>query len=182
MIANVIPWVNGNPDQECFDYRRKVLDLVKVMKPDIVILSDYAGHEIADGNSLLTSGRDQIWADKLDESIRIISENSKKFIYLGQPPGQAGITDCVGANGQIGPSCIGHPSGNLRIRTIQNSITKKYGGYFINTDDWLCASGACPPVIDNTPVFWDGLHLGNTFAAKLAPLFKAYLEDKGILN
>lgn len=181
MVANIVPWINGKPDQECFDYRQKVFNYISEKNPDLVILSDYAGHDIALNNSLLKSGRDDVWSKELDASLHFISQNSKRFIYLGQPPSQKAITECVDSQLNIGPSCLGHPSGNLKIRAIQKYLTKKYGGEFLNTDDWLCSDGACPPVIDNTPVFWDGAHLGGTFAEKIAPLLKAYFIDLGIL-
>ena len=181
MVANVVPFINGEPSLSCFEHRQKVFSFIKEIKPDLVFLSDFAGHEIANGNSQLLVGRDEFWANKLEESIKIVSENSQHFVYFGQPPGQSGITDCVDSRGNIGPSCIGHPSGNVRIRVIQRSLTNKFGGFFIDTDEWLCSLGACPPIIDNAPVFWDGNHLGNTFALKLAPLLRSYLHEKDLI-
>ena len=181
MVANIVPWIDGKPDQECFDYRQQVFNFISEKHPNLVILSDNASHDISFNGSLLRSGRDDYWSKKLDESLNLISQKTKSFIYLGQPPSQQALTDCVDSHLNIGPNCIGHPSGNLKIRNVQKYLTKKYGGDFINTDDWLCSNGACPPVIDNTPVFWDGSHLGNTFAEKLAPLLKAQLIELGIL-
>ncbi len=89
--------------------------------------------------------------------------------------------DCVGRNGLITDDCHIDPSSNRSLRSVQERIIKDTGNYFVNYEDWLCVS-FCPPVIENTAVFTDGLHFTTEFAKKLAPLFRAFLVSNNILD
>jgi hypothetical protein len=64
---------------------------------------------------------------------------------------------------------------------IQNQLTDKHGGLFINSADWLCYKSICPLIIDNSPVRPDGSHLGETLAKKLGLLLREKLLEKNLI-
>ena len=177
MVASVTPWTNGKPDFTCTKHRDWTFAYLAKLHPDLLILSDNAGHEISQSGKILVSGRTAFWAKQLEISLSKLSKISAKFFYFGLPTQQKSLADCTDAQLNLSSSCLGHPSGNSGVRRIQKGLTLKYGGVFIDTETWLCAAFTCPPIIDNSPVYFDGSHMSNTFAQKLAPLFSSLLRE-----
>jgi hypothetical protein len=64
----------------------------------------------------------------------------------------------------------------------QKYATESVGGLFIDLKSWICDLGTCPPIIDNTPVFYDGAHFSEAFATKMAPLLAALLREKSLIS
>ena len=179
MVASITPWTNGKPDPECTSHREWAFNYIAKIHPDLLILSDNAGHGISQSGHLMVTGRDEYWSKQLDLSLSRLSTFASKFLYFGLPPQQKSLADCTDANLNLSSSCFGKPSANIVIRQVQKRLTEKYGGVFIDTESWMCASLVCPPIIDNSPVYFDGGHLTYTFAKKIVPLFSSLLRENG---
>jgi peptidoglycan/LPS O-acetylase OafA/YrhL len=184
MVADVLPWSwndPGEPMPDCVDHRTWSFDYLRQLKPDLLVLSDQPFHPITDGSNKAGESHDALWVTGLDRSLSTLSKLTSELVYFGLPSTAAGLTDCVDGGGNLGQNCFGNSNQYRSFVSKQESITKKYGGTFIDSTDWLCDGGSCPPIIDSTPVYWDGAHFTQTFAAKIAPLFRAFLLGKNLL-
>ena len=183
MISDVVPWSwdDDGADRECPVHRAWVNTYIKQIKPDLVILSDQTFHPIADGNKKAEDNQEALWEAGLDSALFELSKVSKSIVYFGLPSAQQGLVDCVKSGNQLSSRCTGNTGKYAQYPEIQAELAAKYRIPFINPNDWLCVSGSCPAIIDKTPVYWDGAHFTQTFAAKLAPLFRAFLIENGLL-
>ena len=183
MVADVVPWPwkGKGADFECPVHREWVNSYIAETKPDLVILSDQPFHPIADGNDNSGDNHDSIWRDGLDSALEALRPLAKNIVYFGVPSSQTALTDCVVAGGRLGDKCTSASNKFSGYINQQAILSNRYNIPFINPNDWLCYDGRCPAIIDNTPVYWDGAHLTQTFAAKLAPLFRAFLLENDLI-
>lgn len=183
MISETVPWSwdDDGADYECPGHRAWVNTYIKQLKPDLVILSDQTFHPIADGNKKAEDNQADLWEAGLDSALSKLSKLSKSIVYFGLPSTQQGLVDCVKAGNQLSSRCTGDTGKYAQYPEIQAELSAKYGIPFINPNDWLCVGGSCPAIIDKTPVYWDGAHFTQTFAAKMAPLFRAFLIENGLI-
>ena len=183
MVSDIVPWSwsDAGADSSCPDHRAWVNQYIKQNQPDLVVLSDQVYHPIADGNKKAVDNHDALWQAGLDSALSKLSKLSKNIVYFGLPTSQQGLVDCVQAGNQLGERCTGHYSWLSHYVQTQSNLASKYGIPFIDSNDWTCSNGDCPAIIDKTPVYWDGSHFTQTFAAKMAPLFRAFLIENGLL-
>lgn len=183
MVADVVPWPwkGKGADLECPVHREWVNSYIAETKPDLVILSDQPFHPIADGNEDSGDNHDSIWRDGLDSALQALRPLAKKIVYFGVPSSQTALTDCVAAGGRLTDKCTSASNKFMGYINQQAIVSNRYNIPFINPNEWLCYDGRCPSIIDNTPVYWDGAHLTQTFAAKLAPLFRAFLIENDLI-
>jgi hypothetical protein len=183
MVADVTPWpwTGSGADLSCPDHRAWVYDYIAQIKPDLVVLSDQPFHPIADGNANAGDNHDLIWQDGLDSALATLRPLAKNIVYFGVPSSQKALTDCVTAGDVIGDTC--NSAANRFSNYINNQaiLANRYRIPFINPNDWVCSNNRCPAIIDKTPVFWDGAHFTQDFAAKLGPLFRAFLLEHSLI-
>jgi len=182
MISDIVPWSwnDDGADYKCPEHRAWVNTYIKQLKPDLVILSDQTFHPISEGNKY-SERAEVLWEAGLDSALSELTKISKSIVYFGLPSTQQGLVDCVKAGNQLSSRCTGDTGKYAQYPDIQAELSDKYGIPFINPNDWLCVAGSCPAIIDKTPVYWDGAHFTQTFAAKMAPLFRAFLIENGLL-
>ena len=183
MVADVAPWPwdGTKADLQCPVHREWVNNYIAETKPDLVVLSDQPFHPIADGNKEAADNRDSIWREGLDSALQALRPLAKNIVYFGVPSSQTALTDCVTAGGRLSDKCTSSSNKFMGYINQQAILSNRYNIPFINPNDWLCFDGRCPAIIDNTPVYWDGAHLTQTFAAKLAPLFRAFLLANNLI-
>jgi hypothetical protein len=179
MVADVVPWFRGSPFTECVEHRNRAFALIDKIRPDILILADAAGLDVAE-NGERAVDRDQVWESGLARSVERLTKSVRKIIYFGTPTGGPSLLDCVDSNENLSESCSFDYKKGQNIRDRQSLMMQSTGGLFIDPTIWMCVR-FCPPIIDNTPVFWDGLHFTPEFAEKLAPLFRAFLVSNNLL-
>jgi hypothetical protein len=183
MVAEVTPWpwTGSTPDTKCVDHRQWVNTYIANTEPDLVILSDQPFHPISDGDAKAEKNHDQLWEAGLNTALGNLTALSNKIVYFGVPSTAKGLVDCVQAGGVLGKNCTAQSAWFDRYISVQEEVSLNFSVPFINPNDWLCYTGECPPIIDNTPVFWDGSHLTQNMASKLGPLFRAFLLENGLL-
>jgi hypothetical protein len=183
MVADVTPWPwsGSGADLTCPDHRAWVNSYIAQIKPDLVVLSDQPFHPIADGNADSGDSHDLIWQDGLDSALAALRPLAKHIVYFGVPTSMQALTDCVTAGDVIGDKCKGSPNWLGHYVNTQSVLSARYKIPFINPNDWLCFDYSCPAIIDKTPVFWDGAHFTQNFAAKLGPLFRAFLIENKLI-
>ena len=177
MISSVTPLLDsGESFTECDRHRNWMFDYLKRNKPNLAIISDQPFHPILSNKSDGTISNISIWEKGLKSSLRKISDAVPNFVYVGVPSNAAAIPDCTLANGDYLPNCFSESGKWAEFRMVQWALTSLYGGQFFDVTEFHCIDGVCPPVIDNSPVFWDGVHFSETFSMKLAQPFKEILH------
>jgi peptidoglycan/LPS O-acetylase OafA/YrhL len=188
MVADVVPffWWDqpGGAMTKCSLHRDWSFDYLEEINPDLIFLSDQPYHPIAIGDKDSGGAHDQLWAEGLDRSLQRLKKLNSKIVYLGVPDSGWGtsLVTCTNAQGEMNMSCFGPVSTNQNYVDAQRYATEAVGGLFVDLKGWICGSTICPPIIDNTPVFYDGAHLSEAFGTKLAPLLAAFLREKNYLK
>ena len=183
MVADVAPWPwkGSGADLNCLAHREWVNNYIAETNPDLVVLSDQPFHPIADGDQDSGDNHDSIWRDGLDSALQALRPLAKNIVYFGVPSSQQALTDCVTAGSRLSDKCTSAANKFAGYINQQAILSNRYNIPFINPNDWLCSDNQCPAIIDKTPVYWDGAHLTQTFAAKLAPLFRAFLLENDLI-
>lgn len=187
MVADVVPkdWGEaGGIRPTCAPHREWTFDYLKELKPDLIFLSDQPTHPIANGDKDSGDAHDQLWEEGLQRSMQTLGKLNSKIVYLGVPDSGWGtsLINCTNAQGELKKSCFGSISWNRNYVVTQKYATEAVGGLFIDLKGWICDLGTCPPIIDNTPVFYDGAHFSEAFATKMAPLLAALLREKSFIS
>jgi hypothetical protein len=178
MIADVVPIINGNIDNECSNFRESWFSYINSSKPDLILLAD----NFDNGFSFPTNGSSALgyWQTKLGESLKIITSASKNVIYFTAAPTVKALKDCVMAKGEIGQGCIGKASTRNTKRQIATGVASSYGARTIDSREWTCVFQGCPPIVGNVAVYTDGFHFTRQFSLTLSPLFRSWLAKEGI--
>lgn len=187
MVADIVPlnWGEaGGVRADCAPHREWTFNYLQETKPDLIFISDQPTHPIANGNKDAGEAHDQLWEEGLQRSIQTLGKLNSKIVYLGVPDsgGETSLIYCTNAQGELKKSCFGSISWNRNYVVAQKYATEAVGGLFIDLKGWICDLGACPPIIDNTPVFYDGAHFSEAFATKMAPLLAALLREKSFIS
>jgi len=187
MVADVVPkdWGEaGGIRASCAPHREWTFNYLQEIKPDLIFLSDQPTHPIANGDKDSGDAHDQLWEEGLQRSLQTIGKLNSKIIYLGVPESgwETSLINCTNAQGDLKKTCFGSISWNRNYVVAQKYATEAVGGLFIDLKGWICDLGTCPPIIDNTPVFYDGAHFSEAFATKMAPLLGALLREERIIN
>ena len=187
MVADIVPfnWGEaGGVRADCAPHRDWTFNYLQETKPDLIFISDQPTHPIANGNKDAGEAHDQLWEEGLQRSMQTLGKLNSKIVYLGVPDsgGETSLIYCTNAQGELKKSCFGSISWNRNYVVAQKYATEAVGGLFIDLKGWICDLGTCPPIIDNTPVFYDGAHFSEAFATKMAPLLSALLRDKSFIS
>jgi peptidoglycan/LPS O-acetylase OafA/YrhL len=187
MVADVVPkdWGEaGGVRKDCAPHREWTFSYLQEIKPDLIFLSDQPTHPIANGDKDAGEAQYQLWEEGLQRSMQTLGKLNSKIIYLGIPESgwENSLIYCTNAQGDLKKGCFGSISFNRNYLVTQKYATEAVGGLFIDLKGWICDLGTCPPIIDNTPVFYDGAHFSEAFATKIAPLLAALLKEERIIN
>jgi len=187
MVADVVPfhWTEAwGVISTCAPHRQWTFEYLQEIKPDLIFISDQPYHPIAIGDKDSGDAHDQLWEEGLQRSLQTLKKLNSKIVYLGTPDSgwETSLIGCTNAQGELKKSCFGSVAKDRNYVVAQKYATEAVGGLFIDFKGWICDLGTCPPIIDNTPVFYDGAHFSEAFAAKIAPLLAALLREKSYIN
>ena len=187
MVADVVPfhWTEAwGVISTCAPHRDWTFSYLQEIKADLIFLSDQPYHPIAIGDKDSGDAHDQLWEEGLQRSMQTLKKLNSKIVYLGTPDSgwETSLVGCTNAQGELKKSCFGSVAKDRNYVMTQKYATEAVGGLFIDLKGWICDFGTCPPIIDNTPVFFDGAHFSEAFAAKIAPLLAALLREKNFIN
>lgn len=174
----------GLPDlaAACREHRSWVRQQIEKLRPDVVVMSDFAGFTdwIAADGTPRNEGMRPAWRAGLAESLGRLAPLVPRIILIGQTPEGKALADCLPRDLTL-DNCQGSDSYMAGQREIERELVEAVGGTFIDPGPWLCAGGRCPPVIAGTAVFHDDNHLTVAMERRLAPLLAAKIraEDPG---
>ncbi|MGJ4842868.1 acyltransferase family protein [Leifsonia sp. Le1] len=84
----------------------------------------------------------------------------------------SGPQDCVSAAEKLGPKSFFH-----RLAAIDPARR-----FVIDTTDWFCADGLCPPFAGKTITKSDGIHMTEAYTKRLAPVMHERLAKAGLFS
>lgn len=107
-------------------------------------------------------------------------KSSARVIVVGDAPGQRREpVDCLLARHATMKTCTSQPPAPaLQTTAAIAANARKRGIGFVATEGWFCARGSrkrllCPLVIDRTIAYMDRGHISQTYALRLASIFRA---------
>ncbi len=180
-FSEAIPWdsVLGTPVTDCQDFRKSTYEWIKQYEPALVIVAQANAFPFSENGKLLAPEEGFAkWSDGLRPALEPIANSGSKLLLVGQVPGAAPLIECVGKNLTLSGSCFASTSSVAKWNSVLKKTIDSLGGTFLNITDWICVNDRCPPIIDNEFVLMDGSHMSDEFAAKLAPLFRAFIKQE----
>ena len=177
-VADVIPLIAGKPDYKCSQYRDSVFARLAKLHPDLVFLS-----EASTINNLRPSGLPQLkfWAKGYAKSLPLLKTVTPQTVAIFEPPRTPAAVDCVRSNGSL-RTCFGRDTEDLDYLIMTKHLVASYKAHLVVPAQWLCLSGVCPAIIDNTAVKFDETHISIDMAKKLAPLLRVDLIKAGVIK
>jgi peptidoglycan/LPS O-acetylase OafA/YrhL len=109
-----------------------------------------------------------------------VHRSSARVIVVGDAPGQRREpVDCLLERDATMKTCTSQPpAAALSATAAIGANARKRGIGFVDTEGWFCARGSrkqllCPLVVDRTITYFDRGHVTQTYALRLAALFRA---------
>lgn len=185
--------------EACTGFRAYALHQIAVEKPFLVVVVDY---EYTDHLNLdYVPYRQSTYLAALTSTIATIHQSAGTTVMLSPPPPHFGnlvtclsqnVSDiqacavpvaCLDGNNYRYPRCQ-YPAGS--DGSIKNIIglpeaVRAGHGLFVNVTKLFCTSVTCPPVVDDTVVMFDQIHVSDHYVSLIELAF-ASLFPPGILS
>jgi len=173
MVPDVETINLGKIDKDCNNHRKRVNEEIMKENPFLVVVSSLNSNLIVGDKVTLING--------MNKSFRFLIENAQHVVVIGETPFTKDPRSCAEADGSLA-GCIGSANNRLEYRNLTKSSALDAGAVYTDLTPWMCLSGKCPVIIDQTIVSWDGGHITAEFSRKLAPLFKSSLKTAGVVG
>lgn len=151
---------DGSVDYNCDLHRTWVANQIKLIKPELLIVSE-------------NSSFDEV----TEKALKLLSEYSDQTLYLSFRMGSKNLLDCLDAKFSLSPCIVNPKWADQQEKRIQSRL----GVLEIDSlsrRDWLCYRDNCPPVVDEVPVYFDGVHFTPAFARLIEPILSYQLRTK----
>lgn len=163
----------GDIQEACPDRKSAAVEAVNRIKPDVVFWAGVFEHGGQTSTEFRESVEQQIAKFDLPDSSRIV--------FLTQPPPQTPLAECA-TRSSAPIDCTGGVSSKwLEYESGQVLAARNVGGQVVDTRVLFCAESLCPPFVDGTPMFQDGLHMTPAYGRQIAPALMALLKQQGVL-
>lgn len=148
------------PYTQCDAWRASALSAIESLHPQEIVVAGRARQQITQAGAEATFSR-------------LSRVKGAKLVYMTDPPYPGvDIPDCLAKNGKKVKVCnrsvteaVQFPEG----RAIERAAAEKYGATVFDMLPAFCTDTACPPVINNTIVYYDKGHVTRTYALRLRP-------------
>jgi hypothetical protein len=97
-----------------------------------------------------------------------LAQASAHVLVISAPPGASPVATCKKV--LAGPwSCLGplHDAAATAWRTTLRTAAAAAHVPWVDSEDWMCVAGACPPFIDGALAYFDWWHYTAAMSAKL---------------
>jgi len=180
-FAEVIPATSTNSAaSECLTWYKSTINYLNQRKPYLLIISQMDQTRVYEGNQLLDDAKSaSLLAKSLRESLTKTLNIVPKILFIGQTPQSESISSCTDAKLNFIKNCFADPRSNSSVIEWEKNSVESSGASYLSMIPFLCTQLECPPLISGKLVFIDGNHFTEEFSSKLAPLFQAYLKEKG---
>jgi peptidoglycan/LPS O-acetylase OafA/YrhL len=162
---------------DCAAWRKKVIDLIGGLHPDLVIMSSYRYKQVGSA-----SGRDPdtVWKEGMDLTVSKVRPLTAHLLLLGDSATpKEDIPSCLAGNLSSVPTCMQSRDAAVRPGrlAVEREVAVKYDADFIPTSDWLCTDTACPVIVGNVLMYRDNSHITATASEFLSPYVDAAIRS-----
>ncbi|MCH7232372.1 acyltransferase [Glycomyces sp. L485] len=156
----------GREYTECEQWRQAVLDEIDRESPDLVVLA-------TTDDVTLTEGRVREWKKGWTDLIDRAGESAGEVVALTDTPRSDGapVSDCVAIHQDEVQVCAldqEEAVENTDLREAGIEVQKAEGVTVIDTVQWLCVDGVCPPIVGDMLVLRDTNHITTPYAKWLS--------------
>jgi hypothetical protein len=168
--------VLGREYTECEQWRSALLDRIRAERPAVVILGMARHYDAQYGFSVYSPE----WLAGLTRMVADIRAAGSAVAVMGAiPKPPSNVPTCLSVNLASATECTFDSSSNVDLAGIaaEQAATAAGGGYYFDIVTLFCAAGRCPGIVGNTLVYRDDNHLTTAYAAWLAPVIGAYIDE-----
>lgn len=166
------------PYTACDTWRSKAVARINALHPALVVVSSSDAGDPAQpvGDSL------QQWTTGFEDTFRDLAASGARVAALLDTPWPKGDpVDCAADNSMQLHACANHLPDAIYDATRHTATRRAAaatGTSVIDPQPWVCATrtGICPVVVGNIPVYRDGSHLSEAYAAALTPVLAPTLD------
>jgi hypothetical protein len=155
---------------------------VASLQPAIIFTADNPDVSIFDGEGKLVvtpgSSMNSYWVSQMKSAVTKLQKSTQVLVTFGPPPQPLqSLTQCISENLEISLECFSKQQSRSKPRSLEKNITLAGGGIFVDLSEVFCIKGTCPPIIDNTIVYYDNNHMTVEMAIKLIPFLKKRISQ-----
>ncbi|WP_156766732.1 SGNH hydrolase domain-containing protein [Mycobacterium sp. E2327] len=153
------------PDGDCAQFRRSAIAAIRNLHPDLVLVTSFSTHMLADGSQPTPAQWQKGWETTLKE----LAQPGTRLVMLGDiPDWENDDAHCLAGHVMAVQKCSvpvaeGMPSGNVEAEQAAAATAQ---ALYIPTLSWVCAE-RCEPVISDIRVYQDRFHFTNTYTVYL---------------
>jgi peptidoglycan/LPS O-acetylase OafA/YrhL len=171
-----IPTDKDPNETDCAVWRKRVIELIGGMQPDLVIMSSYRYKQVGSA-----AGRDpdQVWKEGADLTVSKVRPLTDHLLLLGDSATpKEDIPTCLAGNLSNVPNCMDSRDGAVRPGrlAVERDVAATYDADFVPTSDWMCTATACPVIVGNILMYRDNSHITATASEFLSPYIEATVK------
>ncbi|HYK97550.1 MAG TPA: SGNH hydrolase domain-containing protein, partial [Candidatus Acidoferrales bacterium] len=159
---------------ECERWRANVVDAVRRLHPDLVVVSSSRWvHPVDD--------RDSDPARQASDMARLVASLGAPAVVIADTPLMSqDVPACLSRRDATAAGCGTSRGYALTLHLARDArAAALLGAVLVDPTLWLCDEDSCPALIDDTVVYRDDHHLTATMARRLAPLLEPALLAVG---
>lgn len=123
------------------------------------------------------------WINALARTVRQLRDTGAQVLVLGPLPEPAtSVPNCLSAHLEDAMACsasVSQPALSRPGVAAESAAVKAAGGHYADVIDLFCAEGRCPPIVGDTLVYFDGVHITREYSRQLWPAMAA-LGDRAL--
>ena len=162
------PTDSGRAWSECADFKKWVLDQVRELSPELVVVSN---------NAYRSSFMRPRQVEGLKDQLRLLAPLAERVAMIGNSPKLPRAPGtCLSSRGVDLSDCLQQPEEpDTRIQGDFRRTTESLGMTYVDARKWFCAEQGCPGVIGRVVPMRDREHVTLEYSRQLAEPIAAAL-------
>lgn len=158
--------------KKCNQSHAGVLQLVRKISPEMVILSNHEGGVAALASGASGAAGRAEWIEARSEAMRALAAPQRKVVMLSPPPAGRNPAECYSKLSTPNDCVSGIDIAWKNMAEADKAAAEASGATYVDSSSWFCQFGKCPVFVGSTPVRYDILHLTSTYGKQIAPLLR----------
>jgi hypothetical protein len=152
--------------RECETYFRWAERQVRILHPDVVLISGALRYKTPNAVRLSASGTAKV--------VAAVVPNATHVAVIGDPPDLRFLPYvCLGKEGATLRTCTARlTDAQIKVYLAAERAAKENGGAFLNTIGWFCYQDECPAVIGHTVSYRVSDHITMHCGLRVRPQFR----------
>ncbi|MGD8194347.1 acyltransferase family protein [Herbiconiux sp. P18] len=165
---------DGVPYVACDEWRAAVLLELKTVKPDVVILANYA----RSAGFAQTTDFVSDWRSGIQSTVEQLPETSQVFVMSDTPTMPFNPAVCLSAHLHDADACGVDRADAVddALHTAEKSATDGAGARYVDLTDHICSPSRCEPISGDVLIYRDDNHLTPQFSEGLSAALAENLD------